>query len=329
MTVVQRPQPGRTSRPGRPPRPASAPRGRISTGPAGVRRRKEALAAYAFLAPDLLGLLVFVVLPMVLALGVSLFEVDGFGGYTFVGLDNFRQLGSDDQFWQSLKVTGTYTVAFVPLCFLAGLGLALLVRDHFPGIGAVRTALFAPHVISLIVVGVVWQFLLVDKQGAVPGLLRPFGGGDVSLLGDPEPARWTLVGVSVWFLMGYQMLIFLGGLKDIPSEFSDAAMIDGAGSWQRFRHITWPLLKPTSFFVAVNSTIGAVTGLQAYDLVFALTKGGPAGHTTTVVYYIYQQAFTFNHYGYAAALTTAVVAFLVLATGLMFAATRGGRFHVD
>ncbi|MDP4503312.1 carbohydrate ABC transporter permease [Nonomuraea turcica] len=296
--------------------------------PVWTRRRREALAGYAFVAPDLIGLLIFVGLPMVLAIGVSLFSVDGFGGYTFVGLDNFRLMAGDAQLWQSVKVTLTYVVTFVPIGFVVSLGLALLVRDHFPGVGLVRTMFFLPHVISLVVVGVVWQFLLVDKQGAVPALLRPVGLGEVSFLGNPALALGSLVVISIWFLMGYQMLILLGGLKDIPKEYEEAARVDGATAWQRFRHVIWPLLRPTSFFVLVNSTVGAVTGLQAFDLVYVLTKGGPAGSTSTVVFYIYQQAFTFNNYGYAAALTTAVAAFLVVATGLMFGATKGGRFDV-
>ncbi|NRQ30278.1 sugar ABC transporter permease [Nonomuraea sp. NN258] len=306
---------GRTvrQRPGVPPRALS-------------RKRREAIAGYAFVLPDLLGLLIFVGLPMVLAVGISLFKADGFGGYTFVGLDNFRLMAADTQLWQSVKVTITYMVTFVPIGFVVSLGLALLVRDHFPGVGLVRTLFFLPHVISLVVVGVVWQFLLVDKQGAVPALLRPFGLGDVSFLGNPALALGALVVISVWFLMGYQMLILLGGLKDIPKEYDEAAQIDGAGPWERFRHITWPLLRPTSFFVLVNSTVGAVTGLQAFDLVYVLTKGGPAGSTSSVVFYIYQQAFTMNNYGYAAALTTAVVGFLVVATGIMFGFTKGGRF---
>ncbi|MER6946246.1 sugar ABC transporter permease [Nonomuraea sp. NPDC000554] len=315
--VVEKAAPGRETR-----QPAAAP------PPVWNRRRREALAAYAFVAPDLLGLLVFVGLPMALAIGVSLFSVDGFGGYTYVGLDNFRLMAEDAQLWQSVKVTATYMVTFVPLGFVVSLGLALLVRDHFPGVGLVRTLFFLPHVISLVVVGVVWQFLLVDKQGAVPALLRPLGLGDVSFLGSPGLALGALVAISIWFLMGYQMLILLGGLKDIPREYEEAAQVDGANSWQRFRHIVWPLLRPTSFFVLVNSTVGAVTGLQAFDLVYVLTKGGPVNSTSTVVFYIYQQAFAYNNYGYAAALTTAVVAFLVVATGIMFGATRGGRFDV-
>jgi multiple sugar transport system permease protein len=306
--------------------PRAAPRRR---SPGRSRRRRETVAAYAFLAPDLIGLLIFVVVPMLLALGVSLYKVDGFGNYTFIGLDNFRRMAHDQALGQSLRVTATYVITFVPIAFVVSLSLAMLVRNHFRGVGWVRTAFFIPNVISLVVVGLLWQFLLVDKQGIAANLLSAFGLGDVSLLGNPRLAFASYVVISVWFLMGYQMLIFLAGLKDIPSEYEDAARIDGAGAWQRFRHITWPLLRPTSFFVVVTSMVGAVTGLQAFDLVYVLTKGGPANATSTIVFYIYKQAFTFGNYGYAAAITTVVVGFLVVVTGVLFTVTRGGRFHVD
>ena len=282
-----------------------------------------------FLAPDAIGLLLFVGIPMVLAFGVALYEVDGFGGYTFVGLDNYRTMLGDGQFWQSLKVTGIYLVTLVPIVFVVSLGLALLVRDRYRGVGWVRAAFFMPQVISLVVVGLIWQFLLVDKRGVAAQILGPLGLGDVSFLGSPKLALGTYILVSVWFLMGYLMLVFLAGLTDIPRELEDAANIDGAGRWQRFRHVTWPLLRPTSFFVLIHSTVGAVTGLQAFDLVFVLTKGGPANATSTVVFYIYEQAFTFSNLGYASAMTTLVVLLLVVATGALFAVTRGGRFDED
>jgi multiple sugar transport system permease protein len=290
------------------------------------RRRREAAAAYAFLAPDLAGLLVFVALPMALALGIALFEVDGFGGYTFVGLANFRAMLDDPLLHKSVTVTVTYVAMFVPIAFVVSLALALLVSDHFPGVGLVRAAFFVPNVISLVVTGLLWQFLLADKQGVVTRMLRPLGLGGVSWLGDPALALPTLVLISVWFLMGNQMLIFLAALKDIPREYRDAARVDGAGPWQRFRHVTWPLLRPTSFFVLLTSLVNAVTGLQAFDLIYVVSKGGPANSTSTVVFYIYEQAFSEGHYGYAAAITTVAVAFLVLVTGVMFATTRGGRF---
>jgi multiple sugar transport system permease protein len=318
-TTITAKAPERKARRAAPP----APRRQLS------RKTREALAAYAFLAPDALGLLVFVALPMVLAFGVAFYSVDGFGGYRFIGLENYRLMLDDQQLRDSLLVTGKYVALFVPITFVVSLGLAMLVRDTFRGVGWVRTAFFLPHVISLVVVGLLWQFLLVDKRGAVSTLIRPFGGGDISFLGTPSLALLTYVVITVWFLMGYQMLVFLAGLKDIPAELEDSARVDGAGRWQRFRYVIWPLLRPTSFFVVVNSTIGAVTGLQAFDLVFVLTNGGPARATSTVVFYVYEQAFLFNNVGYAAALTTVVVGLLVVLTGLMFGLTRGGRFSED
>ena len=291
------------------------------------RRRREAIAGYLFVAPDALGLLLFVALPMLLALGVALYNVDGFGNYTYAGLTNFRQMGSDPALWQSVKVTLIYVVAFVPLTFAVGLGLALLVKDNFPGVGGVRTLFFLPNALSLVVIGVLWQFMLVDKQGVLTHAARPFGLGSISWLGDPRFALPTYVVISVWYTMGYQMLLFLGGLKDVDPALLEASMLDGASPLQRFRHVIWPLLRPTSFFVVITSLVGATTGLQAFDLVYVLTGGGPDNQTSTVVFYIYQQAFKFGHYGYAAAITAMIVAFLVVVTGLMFGLTRGGRFH--
>ncbi|MEV0051726.1 sugar ABC transporter permease [Saccharopolyspora shandongensis] len=286
-------------------------------------RRSDAAAAFAFLAPDGIGLLLFVAIPTALALVVGLFDVDGFGNVSWAGLDNFRLMAGDGLLWRSFGITATYAVLFVPLAFAAALGLALLVKDHFPGVGMVRAALFLPNAVSLVVIGLLWQFLLADKTGAV-GRLTGLDG--VSWLGDPKLALITLVLISVWFLMGYQMLIFLGGLQDIPRELYDAAVIDGSGPWQRFRHVTWPMLRPTSFFVLVTSTINAVTGMQVFDLVFVTTSGGPANATTTVVYYAYQQAFQFGRFGYAAAICALLVLALGAVTGAMFALTRGGRF---
>ncbi|WP_243793244.1 carbohydrate ABC transporter permease [Saccharopolyspora gloriosae] len=289
-------------------------------------RRHEGRAALGFLAPDGLGLLVFVALPTVLALVVGLFEVDGFGNVEWAGLNNFWLMAGDGLLWQSFGVTALYAVLFVPLVFGCGLGLALLVRDHFPGVGAVRAALFLPNAVSLVVVGLLWQFLLTDKTGLVSRIGAIFGLDGVSWLGDPDLALLTLVLISVWFLMGYQMLIFLGGLSDIPGDLYDAATVDGAGAWHRFRHVTWPMLRPTSFFVLVTSMVNAVTGLQAFDLVFVTTSGGPANATSTIVYYAYQQAFQFGRFGYAAAICALLVLLLGTITGLLFAATRGGRF---
>jgi multiple sugar transport system permease protein len=293
-----------------------------------VRRRREAVAAYGFLAPNMVGLSLFLGLPMVLAFVISFFDASGFGGYRYVGFDNYQRMLGDGLLAQSAQVSLVYVIAFVPLVYVAGLALALLVQDAFPGVGFARTAFFVPHVISLVIVGLLWQFLLVERRGLISTLARPLGLGDVSWLGDPRYALPTLIAISVWFYMGYFMIILLSGLKDIPKEYYDAARVDGASSWQRFRYITWPLLKPTSFFVVVVATVNAAAGLQAFDLVYVTTAGGPANSTSTVVFYVYQQAFQYNDLGYASAITALLALFLMVVTGLMFAITRGGRFDV-
>ena len=266
---------------------------------------------------------------MILALGVAFFRVDGFGGYTFIGFENFQRMASDALLWRSLGVTGTMVLVFVPVTFFLALSLAVLVKERFPGFIAVRALIFMPHVLSLVVIGVLWQFMLVDKQGVVPQVTAPFGLGDLSWLGTPSLALPTLIVVAVWFTTGYQMYLFLNGLIDIPNEYMEAARVDGASAWQRFWKITWPLLAPTSFFVLITSLVAAVTGVQAFDLVYILTRGGPANSTSTIVFYIYEQAFDFGDFGYAAAITTLTVIFLVIVTAVMLIVTRGGRFNAD
>lgn len=291
------------------------------------RRPGEARAAYGFLALDGLGLILFVAGPAVLALAVGLFDMDGFGKFEFAGFDNFALMAGDKLLWQSVGTTVAFTAIFVPAAFVVSLCLALVVKNPYPGVGLVRAALFLPQVISLVVIGVMWKFLLTNKTGAIAAVLSPLGLGDASWLGDPALALPTVALISVWFLMGYQMLIFLAGLQDIPQDMYDAATIDGANAWQRFWNVTWPSLRPTSFFVLITSMVNAIAGTLAFDLVFVITKGGPANSTSTVIYYAYQQAFTYGRFGYAAAICGFVVAVLIVITGALFATTRGGRFH--
>jgi multiple sugar transport system permease protein len=296
--------------------------------PTSTMRRRERRAAFFFLLPDALGLLVFVAVPMVLAIGLGFFSLDGFGHLRFIGVDNYVRMANDPQFWSSQRATAIYVVAAVPLMFVVSLALALLVRERFPGVGLVRSALFLPHVVSMIVVGVVWQFMMVDKVGVVSQALAAVGLGNVSVLGSPEFALAAVIGITVWFQMGYYMIIFLAGLQDIPRELYEAARVDGAGWWQQFRDITLPMLAPTSFFVLLTSTVAVVFG--GLDLIYALTEGGPASATNVVIFFVYEQAFLFGEYGYAAAVGSTLLVALLLWSGLMFFLTRGGRFsHAD
>ncbi len=291
------------------------------------RKHREWIAAYLFLAPDLIGLFVFLGIPMLLAFAIGFFEADGFGNFTFVGLDNYRQMFSDPHFLKSLQVTVTYVFGFVPCLFITSLLLALLLKQKIPFVGAFRTLFFIPNVVSLVVVGFVWKFLLADQIGVLNQLLQGVGGAR-SWLGDPNLALGAVIVVSIWFSMGYYMVIFLAGLQEIPAEYYDAASIDGADAWATFWYVTWPLLRPTSFFVLLVTLISAVGG-QGFDLIFVMTRGGPAEATSLGIFYIYQQAFQFGHYGYAAAMALFLVLIMLLATIIMFAITKGGRFEFD
>jgi len=308
---------------------------RMSDGSARVRAprsprlsndARERLAGYLFVAPDAIGLLIFVGGPMVLSLSLGFFSVSGFGEYAFVGLENYRRMIADPLFWRSLQVTVLYVVALVPLLYATGLGLALLVQTNSRFSTVARSLLFMPQTVSLVVVGLVWQVLLIDKIGVFNQVGGFFGLGSISWLGDPRFALFSVIVISVWFLMGFYMLIFLGGLQDIPPEYYEAARIDGAGPVQSFFEITLPLLQPTSFFVLLVSTVTAVCGSQTFDLIYVMTKGGPANSTSLAIFYIYQQAFLFNEYGYAAAMASVLVVVLMAITVLMFMLTRGGRF---
>jgi multiple sugar transport system permease protein len=309
---------------------STAPRARAGVqGRRLSNRQREALAGYLFIAPDFVGLLIFVGLPMVLALTMGFFEVNGFGQFTFVGLVNYAKMLTDPVFWQCLKVTLIYMAILVPALYVSGLGLALLVQRTNRFNTVLRSMFFAPQMVSLVVIGLVWQLMTVDKRGVLSRLFGLVGLGNISLLGSPQFALYTTLFVTVWFLMGFYMLIFIGGLQDIPSDYYEAAEIDGATRVQRFWHITLPLLRPTSFFVLLISLVAAVAGGQAFDLVYVMTKGGPANSTTVLIFYIYQQAFQYSQFGYAAAMASFVVLILLVATLFLFLLTRGGRFNND
>jgi len=292
-------------------------------------KHQEWIAGYLFVLPDALGLFIFLGVPMLLSLVLSVYEVDGFGTYTFVGVKNYIRIWHDSLFWKGAGVTALYAVMLVPALYVCGLGLALLVQQTNRFNAVMRSMFFAPHMVSLVVVALVWQFMVIDKVGVVSRVTPMLGMGGLSFLGDPSFALITVVVVSVWFLMGFYMLIFLGGLQDIPTPYYEAAMIDGAGPVARFWHITLPLLKPTSFFVIMVSMVAAVAGAQAFDIIYVMTKGGPANSTSVLIVYIYQQAFAFGAFGYAAAMSSILVVALMVVTAIFFAVTRGGRFEHD
>lgn len=292
-------------------------------------KHREWVAAYLFIMPDALGLLIFLGLPMVLSLVIGFYEVDGFGGYRFVGFGNYIRMAKDPLFWAAAKATALYAIMLVPSLYISGLALALLIQKSTRFNTVIRLMFFAPHMVSLVVVAIVWQFMVVDKIGVISRLLPKLGLPAISFLGDPAFALIAVVIVSVWFLMGFYMLIFLGGLQDIPTQYYEAAKIDGAGPVASFWYITLPLLRPTSFFVLLVSMVAAVAGAQAFDIIYVMTRGGPANSTSVLIVYIYQQAFNFGAFGYAAAMASMLIVLLMLLTLVLFLLTKGGRFDND
>jgi multiple sugar transport system permease protein len=312
-------------------RAAGSPSRRGTSRPTTRRARREERAGWLFVTPATLGIALFVLLPMALALLFGFTDADGFGNLGFAGLENYCRAVADPLFWTSLRTTALYVLVFVPGVYVLALVMALLVNGDLPGRAFFRTAFFAPYAISLVVVGLVWKYILADSTGIAVRLLGVLGvDRPPSFLGSPDWALWCVAGISIWFFVGFYMIILLGGLQDIPGELLEAARIDGAGPWRTLWSIVLPMLKPTTFFVLVLASIAGLAGLQAFDLIYVMTQGGPANSTSMGVFYIYQQAFKFNNVGYASAMATLYALALLVATAVAFRITRGGRFdHGD
>ena len=276
---------------------------------------RRTVTAWAFLAPATLLLAVFTFGPLLFSLWISLHEwhlVDPV--HSFVGLDKYRDILLDADWWGALRNTAVFTL-HVPLAMAVALALALLTRGSRRAVRLARLALFLPGITSVVAIAVVWKWLLNDGYGPVNRLLQSAGLGPVAWLSSPETALVTLMAISVWMVVGYQMVVFQAGLAAIPRDWYDAARVDGAGPVQRFRHITLPGLRHTLFFVLVTSVIGS---FQVFGLVYVMTEGGPLGATDVAVYHIYREAWEFLRFGNAAAMSWILFAVVFVATWLHF-----------
>ncbi len=270
--------------------------------------RKEAFTAYGFLLPNLLGLTVFVFVPMVYAFYVSLHEWNALSPKVFIGFDNYVQLTSDHEWWNSVYRTFIFTLIYVPALYILALFFAVIVNSLTPRVQSLtRTMFLLPFAITSVISAVIWMFLYNPRDGFINQFLNLFGIPNQQFLGSTSQALISIIVVIIWINLGYNMVIFMASLKEIPKDYYEAAQIDGATSWKAFRYITFPLLKETSIFILVVTTIGSFT---VFDQIMVMTKGGPASSTEVSVLYIYKQAFEFLNMGYASAL--AVVLFLII-----------------
>ena len=276
--------------------------------------RREALTFYLLISPWLVGLLLFVLGPMVASLVFSFTKWDLLSPAQFVGLDNYEKLFSRDPlFWQSLKVTVLYTVAYVPLELAGGLVLALLMNQPLRGIGLFRTIYYLPSVLPGVAFVVLWMWILHPDVGLINTLLSYVGIEGPRWLVDPDWALPALLMMSLWGL-GRSMVIYLASLQGIPQQLYEAASIDGAGRWQSFWRITLPMLTPTIFF---NLVLSIISTFQTFTSAFVATNGGPLDSTLFYVLYIFRQAFEYFNMGYASALAWVLFVIILVLTLLV------------
>jgi multiple sugar transport system permease protein len=270
-------------------------------------RIRRAALGYTLLAPGLFGTITFLLLPMLVVVWLSLQRWDLLGPIRFVGLANWRSVLTDATFGNSLLVTAAFIALVVPVQTVLGLVAASMLARRLPGTGFFRTLYVLPWICAPLAIAVLWRWLLAPTDGAINTVL----GRRVEWLTDPMLALPVVSAVTVWTNVGYVTLFFLAGILAIPADLQKAAQLDGATTWQRFRRITLPMLRPTLFFVLVT---GVVSAAQVFDTVYALTNGGPQNRTDLVAHRIYAEAFGAAAVGRAAVMAIVVFAILVAAT---------------
>jgi multiple sugar transport system permease protein len=273
-------------------------------------RRGDLRVALLFLLPDFIGFFVFTLLGVVGTLAISFTHWDLVGSPSWAGFNNYRILTDDPLFWQVLRNTAYYTAVVVPISTVLGLLVAMGLNRRLPGTVILRTAYFAPFITTLAAAALLWQWIFDPTRGLIDSVLYQIGvSNPPAWLNSSVWAMPALIIFGVWRQLGFSMVLFVAGLQNVPQTLMDAALVDGANAWQRFRYITVALISPTTFFVVIISTIGS---FQLFDQAYILTNGrlGPDNATNTVVGYLYQKAFVDLNMGVASA--TAWVLFIVI-----------------
>jgi multiple sugar transport system permease protein len=297
--------------------PAATP---ATTGKPGGQRWRRALTGWGFAAPFTVLFTVFMALPVVASLVMSLTDLRSTDlrnpfAVQFIGLDNYARLFADELFQKAAVNTAIFVVAGVPLTIVAGLAAASALNSGLVRFRALfRVGFYLPVVTSIVAIAVVWRFLLDPQAGLVDNLLRALGLGAPNWLNDTALALPSLIVMTAWRNFGFLMVVFLAGLQSIPPELYESARLDGAGRWQQFRHVTLPLLRPTLLFGGVVTGIGY---LQVFEEPFVMTQGGPLSSTLSIAYHVYNQ-FGFGNYGYASAASYVLFAAIVALSVVQF-----------
>ena len=269
---------------------------------AGQSKWKNKIWVLFFLAPSLLGLMIFIVLPIISSFWYAFNDWNLLSPPEFVGLANFQELLSDDSFWRALRYTLMFIVLYVPAVFVMGLGLALFLNNKMPGMIVVRTATFLPVVASWVVVSLIWKWIFNPSYGLINFGLGAFGIDGPAWLFEPTTALYAIVITSIWKDVGYIALLYLGGLQNISETYYEAARIDGAGRWNILRSITIPLLSSTMFFVLITLLINY---FQMFEQVWLMPMRDSSAdrQLEVVVTEVVKNAFSYSRMGYASAMS--------------------------
>nr|MDT0658543.1 sugar ABC transporter permease [Micromonospora sp. DSM 115978] len=301
---------------------------RTTAVPAGrswwTTRRRDQAAGLLFVAPQLIGTAVFVLLPLGLVVWYSLHEWNVLADtFDFVGSANYRQLAADPNLPAVLRATAFFSVGLVAVNLSLALLLAVLLNQKLGGTTLFRTLFFSPVVVSLVAWTIVWGFLLQDN-GGVNGLLGAAGVDGPNWLRGDGTAMLSVIAVQVVKNVGLNMVLFLAALQGVPRELYEAARVDGARALTQFRRITVPMISPTILLTSIITVVGS---LQVFAQIAVLTQGGPGTSTTVLVYYLYQQAFQFHHFGYGATLSVLLFAIVLVLTVVQWQLRRKWVFH--
>ena len=274
------------------------------------RTKREAFLGWLLLAPALIIMIIFTVYPVIRSLVLSFTKYNmGMTAPEFVGIENYARLASQDLFWKVMGNTIFFALITVIPSMIIGLGLAMLVNRKGKHIGFIRTTFFYPSVMPMIAIASIWLFIYMANNGLFDQLLQRFGFPAMNVLSNKKTVLPSMAVMYVWREAGYLMIFFLSGLQSINQDVLEAASIDGATGWATFRHITVPLLAPTTLFV---STIAFTNCFKLADQVIIMTEGAPNNASTLLLYYIYQQGFTNMRYGLSSALTIIMLLLLLV-----------------
>lgn len=271
------------------------------------QKRRDGLITLSFLAPNLIGFLVFTIIPVIATVVISMTEWNLIADPQWIGFKNYASMFGTKRFLKSLNNTFLYTVFTVPIGLFLALCLAVLMNRKIHGISVYRTIYYLPVVSSTVAVALLWKYIYADNVGILAGLFKYMGLESPKWISSTKWALPSVMIMSVWKGLGYNIVLLLAGLQGISQTYYEAAKIDGANGWRQFTHITIPLITPTLFFLVIMSIISS---FQVFEQTQILTEGGPGFASTTIVYYIYTSAFVNLKFGFACAL--AMFLFLII-----------------